>query len=73
LFADDNDRDQFLSLLTLYPERTGTRRYAWVLMDNHYHQRERVVYGSAGLNETTAVWKILLPEYAGNLIFPRDR
>jgi putative transposase len=37
LFADDADREQFLSLLALYLERTGTKCYAWVLMDNHYH------------------------------------
>ena len=37
LFADDADRERFLSLLAFYLERTDTRCYAWVLMDNHYH------------------------------------
>ena len=37
LFGDDADRERFLSLLALYLERTDTRCYAWVLMDNHYH------------------------------------
>jgi Transposase IS200 like. len=37
LFEDNADREQFLSLLSLYLERTNTKCYAWVLMDNHYH------------------------------------
>jgi putative transposase len=37
LFVDNADREQFLSLLALYLERTRTKCYAWVLMNNHYH------------------------------------
>jgi putative transposase len=37
LFSNGADREQFLSLLALYLKRTGTRCYAWVLMDTHYH------------------------------------
>ena len=37
LFTDDPDREQFLSLLGKYLEKTGSRCYAWALMKNHYH------------------------------------
>jgi hypothetical protein len=37
LFADDEDREFFISLLGKYLERTKTVCYAWVLMETHYH------------------------------------
>jgi REP element-mobilizing transposase RayT len=37
IFADDNDRERFLSFLALGLKRTGYVCYAWALMKNHYH------------------------------------
>jgi REP element-mobilizing transposase RayT len=37
IFFDDEDREQFLSLLGLYINQTEAQCYAWVLMHNHYH------------------------------------
>lgn len=37
IFVDDQDRQQFLTVLAEVVSRTGWVVYAYVLMDNHYH------------------------------------
>ncbi|HYN41204.1 MAG TPA: transposase [Thermoanaerobaculia bacterium] len=37
VFADDDDRREFLQLLGRAVELFGWKLYAWVLMDNHFH------------------------------------
>ena len=37
IFNDDEDRQQFLSLLSCGIAKSGFKCYAWVLMPNHYH------------------------------------
>ena len=37
IFGGDDDRQVFLSLLSVGLEKIGFKCYAWVLMDNHYH------------------------------------
>jgi len=37
IFLDDDDRTFFLSTLDQWRERTGTRVWAYCLMDNHFH------------------------------------
>ena len=36
VFLDDRDRERFVSLLSKLLTETGTRCYAWVLLDNHF-------------------------------------
>jgi REP element-mobilizing transposase RayT len=42
IFCDNEDRQQFLALLSQEIARSGFKCYAWVLMDNHYHLLLRV-------------------------------
>ena len=37
IFADDNDRDNFVERMGKLAEQTGTAIYAWALMRNHAH------------------------------------
>jgi len=37
VFIDDRDRERFVSLLSKLLPETGTRCFAWVLLDNHFH------------------------------------
>lgn len=37
IFFSDEDRQAYLDLLSIYCRKTGTRCFAWCLMDNHVH------------------------------------
>ncbi|HKK01087.1 MAG TPA: transposase [Desulfuromonadales bacterium] len=37
IFLDDQDREEFLSRFSALLEETGSRCFAWALLDNHFH------------------------------------
>jgi putative transposase len=37
IFADDEDREDFVERMSDLLQETGTRCYAWALMSNHVH------------------------------------
>lgn len=49
IFRDNQDRQDLVSRLSELVERTGTRIFAWVLMENHIHLL--IVSGSRGISE----------------------
>jgi REP element-mobilizing transposase RayT len=72
IFRDDEDREQFISRVGEIAEATGTRIFAWTLMDNHVHLL--LFSGSLGLPKFTrrlligyAVWFNQRHQRAGHL------
>ena len=59
IFADDTDRNHFLSRLETVLSETQTRCYAWALMPNHFHLLLRT--GTASIS---TVMRRLLTGYA---------
>jgi|WetSurMetagenome_2_1015567.scaffolds.fasta_scaffold910571_2 putative transposase len=61
IFGTDEDREKILSLLAEGITLSGSKCYAWVLMDNHYHlllrtNEKPLSHLMRGLNSKYARW-----------------
>lgn len=68
IFEDDEDRNDFLSLLKAALGKTSAELYAWCLMDNHYHLLIR-----APLDQLSLCMKTLASAYALRFNAKHDR